>query len=226
MNYTWNINQKGSRLDITTNFLKYQNNSVQDLDMFGAQNDKKPLDLKQKIQQNIPQKIDNYFGGMQYKHIIDSSSEFSIGLKLYYTQNDNNARFYTFQNNVFVNDNGRSNYFIYEEQLSSFFINYSKKWNDKIDLSAGIRLENMLNNGRVIQTGHNFSNHYFNFLPTLTILYNANENNQFSYSFSNQLNRPQFWELNPFRQIVSPNIYVENNPFLQSPILRPLQNYF
>lgn len=55
---------------------------------------------------------------------------------------------------------------------------------------------------------------YTRLFPTAYISYKYNYDNIFNLSYSRRIDRPSFWELNPFRFYLNPNSYAEGNPYL------------
>ncbi len=163
----------------------------------------------------IPQKINNYslrgtlFYPVNKKIILTSGFAYSS------TNINSDIDFTIWNGTDYTKDNIRSNQFKYNERISAIHasINYelNNKWNTKI----GVRAEHTDIDGNEQITLKTINARYTNILPTLFLSYAANNNHQFSYSITQRIKRPQFWELNPGKTYTNPTIYTEGNPFLQ-----------
>src|SRR5207342_2139165 len=92
-----------------------------------------------------------------------------------------------------------------------------KKWGFQV----GLRVENTNYDGH--QFGNEFrrdldstfKKSYTNAFPTAYISYNANEKNQFGFSYGHRIERPDYEDLNPFLFFLDKYTYGEGNPFLR-----------
>jgi Outer membrane protein beta-barrel family len=55
---------------------------------------------------------------------------------------------------------------------------------------------------------------YLNVFPTLFLRYAQNDKKSYVLSLTSRINRPSFWDLNPFRTYTTDDTYFEGNPFL------------
>jgi hypothetical protein len=111
-------------------------------------------------------------------------------------------------------DTSRSNLFQYNEKTSAGYLSFQKEWNIKWSSKIGLRLENTNIKGFSQTLRITDKNSYSKLFPTLYINYNPNENNAFSISYSKRLDRPSFYDLNPFRYYTNAYNYVSGNPEL------------
>lgn len=129
-------------------------------------------------------------------------------------KNESNIGAFNFQNNVFVTNLDQTNVFEYKENIQAAYFSTSKslkKWEFKI----GLRLEFTQTEGNSITLNQTTKNNYYKLFPTAYAVYNPNENNSLSLSYSKRINRPSYGDLNPFRWFSNPYSYTEGNPFLQ-----------
>src|SRR5205085_11746179 len=125
------------------------------------------------------------------------------GIKFSYVTTDNTAGYYNVINEVKTVDIRKTNRFTYNENVNAAYINFSrniKKWGFQV----GLRIENTNYDGH--QYGNEFrrdldttfKKSYTNAFPTAYVSYNANEKNQFGFSYGHRIERPDYEDLNPF----------------------------
>lgn len=164
---------------------------------------------------NLPGNITIYSAKLDYLHPFKNGARFEAGLKSSFVQNDNNAIYDSIQNNILVRDKGRSNHFIYEENINAAYVNYSQSFNKKWSGQFGLRVENTNAKGDLKTTGETFKRNYTQVFPTAYISYNANEKNQFVLNYGRRINRPNYKDLNPFIYFLDKYTFEQGNPNLR-----------
>jgi outer membrane receptor protein involved in Fe transport len=142
-------------------------------------------------------------------------AKFAIGSKLSFIKNYSNAFYYDKDDsdNLTYNTN-LSNEFRYTENTQSVYATGNKtmgKW----QLQAGVRAELTQTKGYSYNLNQSTPNNYFKLFPSLLVNYKANDNNSFALTVGRRINRPSFWNLNPFKSIMTAYSYQEGNPYLQ-----------
>lgn len=151
-----------------------------------------------------------------YGALLDLELPFKFGRietgGAYTNINTNTAIAYYDEQNIL--DNSRSNLFEYNEKTFAGYLSFQKEWSKEWASKIGLRLENTNIEGfsqTLLIAG---KNRYTKLFPTLFINYNPNENNFFSLSYSKRLDRPSFYDLNPFRYYTNAYNYLSGNPKL------------
>ena len=75
---------------------------------------------------------------------------------------------------------------MYKENINAAYAIFSKsikKW----ELTAGLRVENTNAKGHQIKNDSSFKRNYTNLFPNVGVSYNANEKNQFNFSYSRRI---------------------------------------
>jgi len=147
----------------------------------------------------LPTAFANYSIGGKLSFINDYSNAF------YYRKNDNDELSY---------DSTLSNEFDYTENTQSVYGNMSKEmmqWK----FQAGLRAELTQTTGFSYTTGLKTINNYFKLYPSVLVSYSRDSNNTFSLTAGRRINRPSFWNLNPFKSLYTAHSYGEGNPYLQ-----------
>lgn len=106
-----------------------------------------------------------------------------------------------------------SNDFLYDEQIHAAYGMYSNKWG-KFGIAAGLRAEWSVINVVQEQTNDDIKRDYINPFPTLSLSYELDKVNTVQLSYSRRINRPGFWDLNPFFSYTNPLYFRSGNPKL------------
>ena len=169
----------------------------------------KPEELERS---NMPTDIDIYVGKVDYVKPFKTGN-LEAGLKFSKVKSDNNMVFDKLNNDVWENVDKKSNHFIYDEQISAGYLDYSRpfgKWTAKV----GIRAEYTISDGNSITTDTRVKRDYLDFFPSANIGYNHSENHIFSLGYAKKVSRPNYRFLNPFRYYIDKLTYQEGNPYV------------
>ncbi|PIE49143.1 MAG: hypothetical protein CSA39_04150 [Flavobacteriales bacterium] len=128
--------------------------------------------------------------------------------------NDNVYNFYNLINNKQILDNTRTNTFEYTENTWAGYVSFNKNLRDNWSIKLGIRYENTEVIGYSPTLDLTNKNSYGKLFPTFFTSYKINKNNSLSLSYSRRIERPRFYDLNPFRYYSSAYQYASGNPFL------------
>ncbi|MBS1749864.1 MAG: TonB-dependent receptor [Bacteroidetes bacterium] len=218
-NYTGNINYKhsfdstGREFTIDLDYVKY--NNVVDMlltteakDNYGNKTGN-PVYLKG----HLPSLIDIYSFKSDYIHPLKHNFKIEAGIKTNFVKNNNLVEYAHKDEEGWIPDS-RSNHFVYEENINAAYLNFSKKFSEKWNVQAGLRLENTNTRGHQVTNDSSFIRHYTNLFPTAYITYAMNKNNQLMLSYSRRVNRPDYEDLNPFIYFLDSLTYRQGNPYL------------
>ncbi len=162
-----------------------------------------------------PGKINIYSGKIDYSHPLKHDAKFEAGVKSSYVTTDNIAQYDTLANDKWVNYEGRTNHFLYKENINAAYANFSKQLNKKWSAQLGLRLENTISNGDQLTTGETFKRNYTQLFPTAYLNYKLNDNNQFNLNYGRRVQRPDYGDLNPFYYFLDTYTYQVGNPYLK-----------
>ncbi|HET6225597.1 MAG TPA: outer membrane beta-barrel protein, partial [Bacteroidia bacterium] len=197
LNFRHSFDSTGKELTIDADYVTYSSKNAQDLT--NAYYDKQglPTIKADTLLGSLPQDINIYSAKMDYTHPLKKGAKFEAGIKTSFVRTDNNAVYDSVNYGVHVRDNGRSNHFIYEENVNAVYANYSRPFGKKINGQFGLRLENTNSNGDQVTTGEKFKRNYTQLFPTAFFQYNADKNNNFGLNYGRRINRPDYEDLNP-----------------------------
>ena len=166
----------------------------------------------------LPSVIKIYSAKADYTHPLKGGVKIETGVKMSFVNTDNTAGYFNIINDVKHPDYEKTNRFRYKENINAAYLNASKeikKWG----FQAGLRLENTNYSGNQFgnsqRADSSFTKSYVGLFPTMFVSYNANEKNQFSFSYGRRINRPAYEDLNPFMFYLDKYTYGEGNPFLR-----------
>lgn len=161
-----------------------------------------------------PIRVDIYSLKADWTKYIDSSFKIETGIKLSLVKNNNELIADSVSGSQWTPDKGRSNHFVYDENIYAAYITLSKEFK-KLSIQAGLRGEYTHSNGNSITINRTDKRDYVNLFPTLFLNYKADKLNTLSLSYTYRINRPGYQSLNPFLNFVDPYTYFEGNPFLR-----------
>lgn len=215
LNFRHVFDSTGRELTADADYLSYRTTNKQDLinayyDAHGS-----PLMKADTLLGNLPQEINIYSAKMDYLHPLKNGARFEAGLKSSFVKTDNNAVYDSLNYGVRVRDIGRSNYFIYEENVNAGYVNYSRPLGKKFFGQFGLRMENTNAKGNQVITGEKFKRNYTQLFPTAFIQYKASEKHSFVLNYGRRINRPNYEDLNPFIMFLDRYTFEQGNPDLK-----------
>ena len=95
---------------------------------------------------NLPSNIDIWSAKTDYTHPLSNGFKLESVLKSSYSKTDNIADYFITNGGITAPDYGKTNHFIYKEQISAGYLNASKDWK-RISLQLGLRFENTVSDG-------------------------------------------------------------------------------
>ncbi|MDE3182199.1 MAG: TonB-dependent receptor [Bacteroidota bacterium] len=167
---------------------------------------------------NLPSTVKIYSAKTDFTFPLKHSAKIETGLKSSYVTTDNDAVYQNQTSSGTVVDEGKTNHFIYKENINAAYINYNrqiKKWG----VQAGLRAENTNAHGHQLGNASHpdssFSKNYINLFPTVYVSYSLNDKNTFSANYGRRIDRPDYGDLNPFYYFLDEYTYQVGNTLLQ-----------
>ncbi len=215
LNFRHVFDSTGKELTADADYLRYRSTNTQDLINAYYDAGGLPTTKADTLLGNLPQTIDIYTAKVDYTHPLKNGARFEAGLKTSFVKTDNNAVYDSVNYGVHVRDIGRSNYFIYEENVNAAYVNYSRPLGKKFFGQFGLRLENTNAKGNQVTTNVQFKRNYTQLFPTAFLQYKANEKNTFGLNYGRRINRPDYEDLNPFILFLDRYTFEQGNPNLK-----------
>jgi hypothetical protein len=148
-----------------------------------------------------------------YATSFTSKLRFEAGAKVSDVRADNNPVFYDCSSGSAVYDTGKSNHFIYDEQIRAAYVNLAQdgaKWG----LQVGLRAEQTVAKGHQLVNDDQFDRNYLQLFPNIVLTRHVNDQNDLSLSLNRRIDRPNYQQLNPFKRYLDVNIVNQGNPYL------------
>ncbi|WP_332020432.1 TonB-dependent receptor domain-containing protein [Kaistella sp.] len=234
LNYELKTDSLGSKLNLNAAYLNFKRFQSTDNNTYESTADGIDLYRSRYVSQSLPQIINNFSGMADYIQKFKNDLTVSVGGNYNKTKTDNDtqsvtsifnadgslAEVYNAEGIKIDNPLSTPNHFLYDENIYGLYITVEKKFSDKFSGKIGTRYEVTKSTGTSDNAQdvnlRNIERNYSNILPYLSLNYAINEKNNISYAFSSRMRRPSFWEINPVKNILTENNYVQNNPFVKA----------
>jgi iron complex outermembrane receptor protein len=166
---------------------------------------------------NLPSTMKILSAKTDYVWKFGKESQLEAGAKVSNTKTDNLAIYALSDGGPWEADQGRSNHFIYDENIRAVYSSVQQKFK-RWSYQAGLRFENTSYTGKQLGNGiagsdSSFTNDYTSLFPSGFLSYEADSNHSFTVTFSRRLDRPPFQKLNPFFFTINKYTYERGNPF-------------
>lgn len=219
VNLQHRFDNAGKELTADVNYINYNNKGNQALQNFVSDPSGNQLSNKEFFY-NLPSNIDIYTARADYSHPLKNRASFAGGLKTSIVENDNQSDYFSVVGNTHTPDYGRSNHFIYRENINAAYVNGRKDWK-RFGMQLGLRLENTQTKGRqlgnAVVPASTFTNDYTGIFPTAFFTYKLDSlgRHTLSLNYARRVNRPGYQQLNPFLFFVDQYSYTTGNPYLK-----------
>ena len=225
LNFRHQFDSTGKELTADVDYLQYNKSASQVLINSYYDKDGFPNHIPDTLLGNLPQDIKIYTVKTDYVHPLKKGAKLEMGLKTSFVKTDNNAQYDSLLNGNQVPDFGRTNYFVYEENINAAYINFSKPLTKKFNMQLGLRLENTSatghSTGRInvndvwIQYDSIFKRNYTQLFPTAFFQYTLDKSNVFGLNYGRRIQRPNYQDLNPFIFFLDRYTFEQGNPNLK-----------
>jgi len=146
--------------------------------------------------------------------LIKENSKWEIGGKASFINNDSEILFFDTTSGSPLIDLNQSNNFKYSENILAAYLAYEVSLGEKVFAKVGLRYENTSTEGNSVNLSQINRNRFNNFFPSLFLSYNPSNNHSYSFGYSTNIDRPNFYDVNPFRTYFDLLSYNEGNPQL------------
>ncbi|WP_445454935.1 outer membrane beta-barrel protein [Flavobacterium sp. HNIBRBA15423] len=161
-----------------------------------------------------PQDATIHVGKADLSLPLNEKSKLESGLKFSSVETDNVLQFDTLEmDGSYVNDESRSNQFIYREEITAGYVNYNSQFGS-YSMQVGLRAERTQSKGNSVTNNNIVSKTYTNLFPTLSLQKKIDENNTINVSYGRRIDRPNYASLNPFVYYIDEYTFRFGNPFL------------
>lgn len=171
-------------------------------------------DNKTTLRNTTDAKINVYAAKTDLTLPLSKTMKIETGLKSSYVVTNNDFLSEQFSSGVWQNDLGKSNNFVYKENINAAYANFSKEW--KVwQIQLGLRAEHTHSNGNSITDNKEVDRNYLSLFPTAFVNQKISEKHNIRYSYSRRVDRPNYQQLNPFVFYMDPLALDQGNPYLK-----------
>lgn len=215
LNLSTKLDTTGKTIDVNLDYIRYKSLSEQLFTSTFYDEGGTKTSADESLRGYLPGTINIYSGKVDYTHPLKHNAKIEAGIKTSYVENDNIASYDSLYNNEWVVDSGRTNHFVYKENINAVYVNGSKQFSKKWSAQLGLRLENTNANGNQLTTGETFKRNYTQLFPTAYVNYTMNDKNQLNVNYGRRIQRPDYSDLNPFYYFLDKYTYQVGNPYLK-----------
>jgi iron complex outermembrane receptor protein len=160
----------------------------------------------------LPSTLNIFSAKADYTHRFKNTL-WEAGVKSARVETDNLADYYYRNGNQWEDDLGKSNHFLYTENIHAIYSSIDNK-KGKWHWQTGLRYENTSYKAR--QLGNAVvKDSSFSLFPTAFVTYEADSSNSFTFRTGRRIDRPQFHRLNPFVFFLNKYTLEKGNPFFK-----------
>lgn len=150
---------------------------------------------------------------IDYKHPISKDTKIEIGGQTSLRNIRNDFEVSEKESEQFIEIAERTNDFDYNEDVHAAYFIYGTKM-DKWSYQVGLRSEYSVVKTELLQTNEVNDRDYFGLFPSAFINYDFLAGQSIQVSYSRRIQRPRFWDLNPFFSFTDERNFYAGNPNL------------
>lgn len=213
LNYTLTI-KDGQELTINTDYGKYKTYQGSYQENIFTNSTGEPTRDPSIFRSNSDQLIDIYSAKADYEQIIFKNYKFEAGAKWATSITNNDLVREDKIIDIWEPNQNLSSQFGYKENIFAGYLSIARQFGPKWSLKGGLRSETTDATGEWKSADTTTNKVYTDLFPTLFVGYTPSKDFRFGLSYTKRVNRPRFFQVNPFRIYVDANSSVEGNPEL------------
>jgi iron complex outermembrane recepter protein len=173
-------------------------------------------EINAKQENNIARKFDIKSLKTDFTYPLSKKAKFEAGAKTSYVNSGNDIMFYNIQGSTRTLDMNITNDFQYDENINAAYANFNQELKHGINYQVGLRVENTNITGNQVTTDTSFERHYTDIFPTAFVMkkWGAKDKHSVRVGYSRRIDRPNYEDLNPFREFLDKYTYEQGNPNL------------
>ena len=158
-----------------------------------------------------------YTGQLDYVHPFSKKVKMETGLKavLRRIDSDYTTRVKEDDTSEFETDPRLTDFFQYDQDVYAAYLSFNLNFGENWGLVAGARYEATEIGGDFESENPGFENNYANFLPSIILSRKLSQFSNLKASYTERIQRPSLFFINPFTAIADPNTLQIGNPDLE-----------
>ncbi|MGK6352055.1 outer membrane beta-barrel protein [Parapedobacter sp. DT-150] len=195
LNYSLKTDSLGSGLKFIADYMYSENPNT---NLFRSQYDDPQQDAT--FRNATPSTTRLYSAQTDFTQLFSNRMQLKVGVKYTSTNRDNEVLHENFIADDWVLDPGRSNRFLYNEQLVMGYTSLEHKYK-RTSAQLGLRAEQTIMDGNSVTADIAFRRSYLNLFPSVFIMHELDSAKKTSLllNYTRRLSRPSFAALNPYR---------------------------
>ncbi|WP_286834605.1 outer membrane beta-barrel family protein [Sphingobacterium sp. UBA7038] len=213
LNNEFRIDSNGRKLTLDLDWSKFKSSKRVGYNNQYFDGQKNAITPEEILRSRMPIGIDIYVAKLDYEQPLSKVSKLEVGAKYSNVTSDNDLTFEDFLNNSWINNEKRTNHFVYKEQIAAGYIDYNNtigKWG----LKVGARGEYTFSDGNSLTLNKQVKRNYFKLFPNANLTYTLHENHILSLGYARKITRPNYRQLNPFDYFIDKLTFERGNPYL------------
>jgi iron complex outermembrane receptor protein len=150
---------------------------------------------------------------VDYVNPLKKGAKLEAGFKISFVSSDNDVKFFDVSSGAPVNDENKTNHFFYKENNNAAYLNFSREFK-KFNLQFGLRGEQTNIDTRQANGDIRWDSGYFQLFPSAFFNYKLKEDQTLGISVSRRIDRPGYYQLNPFLFLIDVSTYATGRPGL------------
>jgi outer membrane receptor protein involved in Fe transport len=219
LGYKHNFAKAGKELtsDLNFNSSNSSSNGLYNIQLFQPDNTPKGGEY---LRQTIGNGINKFFTGqLDFTNPISDKIKIEMGARAAIRHNENISNNYVFDpaSSTYVYNESLSSNYKFDDRVFAGYVTFSQKlktWS----YQAGLRAESSDYTGTKLLTGKDSTfktNYPISLFPSFFITKDLGKKQDFQINYSRRINRPNFFQLIPFKDITNPQYPTVGNPGLK-----------
>lgn len=222
INYLHRFDDKGQELTLDFDYVNHYSKMDQELNTRYLGTSGTMLRNPSSRIGDVPSSNHIYVARLDYTLPLGATVKLEAGWKGSEVSTENKLAYDTLRNGMYVPDLSASNHFKYKEQIQAAYVNVKESFG-KFSIQLGLRAEYTATAGHQLITDSVVKRSYYKFFPSVILNQELNENHKLQLGYSKRIERPGYWDLNPFRVYEDPFSYEEGNPYLNPAIVNAFE---
>ncbi len=215
LNDKFDIDTNGQTISVDLDYSKFRNSSDARYNTTFFLGDGSQYKNPLLIVNQTPSEITIYTQKVDYVKPLNKTVKLELGAKFSSVKTDNDLRAQIDSTGSgLINDNHRTNHFIYDEKIQAGYFNLSKEFKST-SVQAGLRAEHTASTGDLVTENNVVKRDYLNLFPTLFITQKLGKKHELGINYSRRIDRPSYEDLNPFVYYLDQFTFSQGNPFLK-----------
>lgn len=214
LNYRVLLDTLGTELSISTDYSSSRSKINNDFINRFLDQDLNEYKNRDAFRNNTPSDANIYVAKADFSHPFNKTTKLDVGLKYSKVKIDNNLIFdHLLPNGSYVNDERRSNRFLYTEHIAAAYISINKEFGS-YSFQAGLRAEKTKSTGNSLTKNEISKRNYIDLFPSLFVRKKFDDTHTLGVSFGRRVDRPDYASLNPFVYYIDQYTNQYGNPYL------------